>query len=76
MLPMAWAVFLREVNFRMPKTKVSFQAKPGPQPQQWRRAFVDYAVGLGAAWEVVPPPNREQARALKAKEQDNGQGNH
>ena len=55
---MAKAIFLREFNWRRPKSKFSFNAKPTPEPQSRVHDFVEAAVAAGAAIRVRPPKRR------------------
>lgn len=48
----------QEVNFSRPKSKFSFNAKPKPEPQCFPHDFVDYAVSMGRATKVKPPPRK------------------
>jgi len=52
---MAWAVFHKEFNWRRPRSKYSFNAKPSPEPQSRVHDFVDAAVAAGAA--TLPATN-------------------
>lgn len=61
---MAWMIVSQEGNFRRPRSRLSFNFKPSPEPQQRPRDVVEYAVSKGLAVEV-PAPSRAQAKALK-----------
>lgn len=71
---MAWAVFKKECNLsgalRNPPSVIGFAAKPSPEPQQFPRDFIDYAVAARRA-EEVPSPGKGNAPAsagvVKAK---------
>jgi len=65
---MAWAVFHREFNWRRPKSRFSFNAKPSETPQSRVHDFVDAAVAAGAAtrWQATAataPPKRRRRKA-------------
>ena len=55
---MAWAVFLREFNWRRPSSRFSFNIKPKPEPQSAVHDLVDAAVTAGAAVRVPSPRRR------------------
>lgn len=57
---MAWAVFHAEVNWSRPKCKFGFRALPKPEPQQFPRDFIEYAVAIGRATKVRAPVRRAQ----------------
>jgi hypothetical protein len=61
---MAWVLVFREINYRRPNSRFSFNLKPSPVPQEWPRDVCDYAVSKGAA-EQVPSPTPERKRAIK-----------
>ena len=71
---MAWMLVHRSINMdgskRVPKSKVSFGAVPGPVPQEFPQDFVDYAVSKGAA-ERVSSPRREAKKTLKGVKRAN-----
>lgn len=69
---MAWATFIREFDWHRPGSKVSFNAKADGSPKCRPHDFIEAAVNAGAAVKVTSP-NRQQARALKAKEQEKWQ---
>lgn len=60
---MAWMKVFTECNLERKNSRVGFNAKPQPVPQEFPRDFVDYAVGMGFA-EEVPSPTREAKRAM------------
>lgn len=62
---MAWMMVHQEGNFRRPKSKFSFNFKPGPVPQQWPQDVVDFAVSKGKA-ERVESPARRKTNARKS----------
>lgn len=61
---MAWILVHREVNYRRPNSKFSFNVRSAPVPQEWPQDVADYVVSKGAA-ERVPSPKREVKKALK-----------
>ncbi len=64
---MAWAVFTREFNWSRPKSRYSFNAHAGTEPQSRVHDFVDAAVAAGAATRVAlttetKPPSQRRRR--------------
>lgn len=57
---MAWAVFHRECNWKVPGRNATLQVMPSPQPRAVPRGMADYAVAMGYATEI-PPPAKGQA---------------
>lgn len=52
---MAWMIVHKGGTFRRPQSKYSFTFVPSPQPQQWPRDVVEYAVSTGRAKRTVSP---------------------
>lgn len=53
---MAWAIFKHDVHWSRPKCRFGFYAKAKPEPQQFPHDFIEYAVSIGRAARVRPPP--------------------
>lgn len=63
---MAWAIFHIESNWSRPKSPLSFNAHPSPEPQERPQDFIDHCVAKGWATKCKPPA-RETAKRLKRK---------
>lgn len=60
---MPHAIFHCEVNWSRPNSVYAFNAKPGTEPQERPRDFIDYAVSRGWATEVKAEKGRNRIKA-------------
>lgn len=59
------AIFLREFNWKRPKSKFSFNVQPSPKPRLLPHDVIEAAIAAGAA--IAAAPKAKPSKPEKAK---------